>query len=1217
MLAPCVAPGLSAVFLCKTSPKNPTNGDNSEKEIEIRTSRSSKSENSPIAGKATNRIVHSGSELDDNDQKGAAFACTENGLCRGPWGNKLFEFSAPRALNSGRKLTVMRCAFLYESILLLWQHSWIDYVQQFGRPRAENIFSSDVLGDDSPPFISYYLHMDLFLPLVLKSMALRHGQLVQKSNDASVRVVLDSNHITILGSSMEMLAIGLMGHAAAEPKNLEENFTLLGALKNCDLVLDFLIGLFAVVHPAHMVLFVRNFIKTLRACETNFETSKNIIHFEWNVASLHRAKCSRQLRLRTIERLAVMNNFVAVNFPPRFGSTLQPPRSKCYTWTMQSGTDTSSDDNVHMTEKNLIPDDGFLPQRGWLASMLTSESLSICALSCEAVVAEAMAHIESQEVASKSEASKASLIQRPTAALNRDDLLMFQSIAIHGISVVHELLLRRHAMDKRFQKDSTRERIAAMFLQSIFDKSLASVRWLARMESTHKVRSIWLLCFVYILQEAPESLMREAIRLYCNPSDGRIHRFIRLLRLGSSTFQSFIDQERHCTFPSEIDKNVSPWLLQESFNTICATTILVVEESVNTSVDPNEQKKMIQGILDLLLHVLTTPQSSVTHLRAVGGAIQALEKFGAQMFLEITGPHLQHWIRIILGLMNSTALSVRSIAVDFVVSLLGGIFELAGNIDDVTLIFATVLPEVAAREIALCSVSGLVHSIVDAEKVLWPLRRSFADIEDANPLDDDRVDPQLPPVLSIFCRAAQAIMDGVIIEMRLQGDNCVVVGSKLQAKRRESYAFDADEESLFEAANFFVPETAPMQRLRWLATLKSLHEFKGQWVEAAETLVASARTISDAIPHLNDIWRPSRFPLWYDARRSLWLSTVGEEIGIPEQGNAQVMSFAGSFLEPGWLMPSNEKTGSISRLPQPSLQTMCSLLILVSREAVSMYSQEGCVDGLAYTRLESLLRVLMNVLDNHDKSTFTGTRMNRILFRKRYAEEEACLRKVTARITSDLTNIAAKLPLVDQDSNDQNSTNEKKSKTQPPPKQRLYYVRVRLSGNKPNRFQESTSLPSFLDWDSDSICRVPKDVVENALSSGCKTTEQLEIAMCTAFCKIIRDALLSDSDANLVVFRVGSKESRANETAKADASNVTTIDINFVQKSSPAWMDSSSNDDDLFCVESWKFHFHDARRTGDNLERTTVEMTVARAFPSPLSRQRSVFTTETSHQTES
>jgi hypothetical protein len=206
---------------------------------------------------------------------------------------------------------------------------------------------------------------------------------------------------------------------------------------------------------------------------------------------------------------------------------------------------------------------------------------------------------------------------------------------------------------------------------------------------------------------------------------------------------------------------------------------------------------------------------------------------------------------------------------------------------------------------------------------------------------------------------------------------------------------------------------------------------------------------------------------------------------------------------------------------------------------------------------------------------------------------------------------------VDQDSNDQNSTNEKKSKTQPPPKQRLYYVRVRLSGNKPNRFQESTSLPSFLDWDSDSICRVPKDVVENALSSGCKTTEQLEIAMCTAFCKIIRDALLSDSDANLVVFRVGSKESRANETAKADASNVTTIDINFVQKSSPAWMDSSSNDDDLFCVESWKFHFHDARRTGDNLERTTVEMTVARAFPSPLSRQRSVFTTETSHQTES
>jgi hypothetical protein len=199
-----------------------------------------------------------------------------------------------------------------------------------------------------------------------------------------------------------------------------------------------------------------------------------------------------------------------------------------------------------------------------------------------------------------------------------------------------------------------------------------------------------------------------------------------------------------------------------------------VEESVNSiSLSPREQKKMIQGILDLLLHVLTTPQSCVTHLRAVGGAIQALEKFGTAMFLEIAGGSLQHWIRVILSLMNSVALSVRSISVDFVVSLLGSAFDLLGNIDELALIFATLLPEVVAREIALNSVSGHVKNLEDVEKAVWPIRRSFADVEDTNPLDDDRVDPQLAPVLSVFCRACQAVIDGVLIEMRLQGDDCV------------------------------------------------------------------------------------------------------------------------------------------------------------------------------------------------------------------------------------------------------------------------------------------------------------------------------------------------------------------------------------------------------------------------------------------------------------
>jgi hypothetical protein len=80
-------------------------------------------------------------------------------------------------------------------------------------------------------------------------------------------------------------------------------------------------------------------------------------------------------------------------------------------------------------------------------------------------------------------------------------------------------------MDRRFQRDSSRGRIAALFTKPIFEASLSSVRWLARLESTHKVRSLWLLCFVYILQEAPENLLRQAVRSYSNAKVRILSRF--------------------------------------------------------------------------------------------------------------------------------------------------------------------------------------------------------------------------------------------------------------------------------------------------------------------------------------------------------------------------------------------------------------------------------------------------------------------------------------------------------------------------------------------------------------------------------------------------------------------------------------------------------------------------------------------------------------------
>mmetsp|Transcript_27834 Transcript_27834/g.67387 ORF Transcript_27834/g.67387 Transcript_27834/m.67387 type:complete len:1050 (-) Transcript_27834:115-3264(-) len=1026
----------------------------------------------------------------------------------------------------------------------------------------------------------------------------------------------------------EMLALGLMGDAMEE---FVSN-THASSLSFCDLVVDFIIGLFPVVHPAHMETFITKFIKTLRACETN-QVSKSGMSFHWDKTSLHRAKSSRQLRLRTIEKLSTLPNFVALNFPPKFLDSVSLPKSTVSTCTWTNQPNANDLDPVKEGSDSLfvplVENDSLRPTSGWLASLLAGECLSICALSCEAVVAEALAHIEMQDTSHRSDRGlQSSLKSRPTASLRRSDLLMFQSIAIHAITCVHELLLRRHAMDRRFQKDSSRERIAALFLQPIFDKSIASVRWLARMESTHKVRSIWMLCFVYVLQEAPESLIRKAIRTYSMPQDLRIHRFIRLLRLGSSTFQSFVDQKRHCMFPLEIDQRISPWLLQESFNILCATTIVVVEESANPISElPSEQRKMMQGILDLLLHVLTTPQSSVTHLRAVGGAIQALDKFGASLFIEITGQHLQHWVRVVLSLMNNTALSVRSIAVDFVVSFLGGIFDTYGGIDEISIQLATILPEVVAREVGLCAVNGLVKTFQDVEKAMWPLRRSFADLEDANPLDDSRVDPQLSPILGKLSRTCQAIIDGVIIELRLLGDNCTVAGVKLMPPDIESVAFDADEESLYEAAAFFEPETAPIQRIRWLMTLKELHVEKGNWIEAAECLILGAKTIIDSMPFLSSIWRPSRFSLWSDGRRSLWLSTVGEEVGNPHQGNAQVMAFAGSFLEPSWLAGGDQRSDSL-KLPQPSLASMSQLLTNLTSQAVSLYSEEGAVDGLTYYRLETILQMMMAVLDKHQRSGLAVGRRKRsevIQQRKKIAEEEASLRQAIATLTIDMTKLSEKLLLnARQVVGDESSTAHGRRRNEghlSAQTQKHLFVRMCLYGAKPSRFLESTSLPTFLEWDQTCVCRVPKVVVERSLEATLDgNSDQFEAVLSTEFSKLVHDSLLRDVDASNLVVIAGNV---LGASAAIDETK-TYLNVCLVQPNIPGtivdadtWWDGA----DFQGLDVR--HFVHQRQTNDDSTKETealadsmtnttvfVETTVALAFPCALSRQQSMATSE-------
>lgn len=588
----------------------------------------------------------------------------------------------------------------------------------------------------------------------------------------------------------------------------------------------------------------------------------------------------------------------------------------------------------------------------------------------------------------------------------------------------------------------------------------------------------------------------------------------------------------------------------------------------------------MKGIVDLLLHILTTPQSSVTHLRAIGGALQALE-FDVDLFLEATGVNFQHWVRIVLSLMNSVSLSVRSIAVDFVVSLLGTTFKLHGSIDGLSLIFASLLPEVIAREIALYSVNAHISTFNDIAKSVWPIRRSIADLQDTNPLDDDRVDPHLSPIIFLFCRACQAIVDGVLLELRLQEGTLRIIGTEIKPISSGAITFDADEESLFEAANFFVAETAPMQKIRWLLSLKLLHESKAQWAEAAETLFLCAHTICDSIPHLTNVWRPSRFVLWSDSRHSLWLETVGEDTGHPDRGNAEVMDFADHFLEPTSFLGSVWKpTNATEKLKQPTIAAMCGLLTDVAKEGVVMFLKEDGMDEIAYGRLESLLKVLMSVVEDH--STFVNVPIASppmsFMTRKKQVEEEACLRKVLASISGDMTKLAERLLSI--------VANEKVDAITPVANvKKAVYVLVRLYGKKPPRFQESTTIPTFLEWDKPCICRIPQRLLERSVANSMEK-------VCVNFAHPFLSYLSAEVGKSNVMLRTSPSLDYAHRMDK------TYLDVFVVE--------GVGNDPfHLSMTLKRSKHFFHRREPS-----TIVETTVALEFPCALSRQSSLLTSE-------
>ena len=442
------------------------------------------------------------------------------GAFRGPIG-PLLVFSL--AFEKSNEIPSGCGEYMYESIMLIWLRAWLDHVQETLKTQS-GAFASGVATFPVPPFdaetssagdiFSYYAHMDYLLPLCLKSIALRYS-IESPESVPTAKASLDSNHLVILEAFVELLGRGLVGQAlSGMDSSMERDKAVARSLSSSEVVHDFLVGLTAVLHPQHTSLLLRKYFDTLRGCETEHLDEHRTGHeFQWTDESLHRARCTRHLRVRALEVFSALPGFLALNYPSKFAGEVEIIRTKKSSWMSQY-----REIDIEQNESN-CSDKGSerLPPSGWLAELLIREGLSVCSLSSEAVVAEAMAHVEVSRHHSHGKEATPALKKRPGATLKREDLLMFQSLAIHSITVVYELLLRRHAMDRRFQNEACRQRIAALFAKAILDKSLTSVRWLARMESTHKVRSIWLLGFVYVLQEAPDGLLRDYVRSCCNP----------------------------------------------------------------------------------------------------------------------------------------------------------------------------------------------------------------------------------------------------------------------------------------------------------------------------------------------------------------------------------------------------------------------------------------------------------------------------------------------------------------------------------------------------------------------------------------------------------------------------------------------------------------------------------------------------------------------------
>jgi hypothetical protein len=405
-------------------------------------------------------------------------------------------------LNMNHSPTLSR-PFLYEVISAVWVQVWTSVAVSM-KSNAQFHGSSSfvphwphelVLGghnstSDTTMAFSFVRNISFFCPLCLKSLALR----CSKSNTSKLIVpmtLLDGNHMQVLIALLETIALGLLRQAMSGSSGCANSDQMLTkTLMDCDCVMDFLAGVVPLVHPSQCATLLLSYFNILEQCHAI-------------KSNIRLSKCASQIRLHAVERISVVPAFARLNFPIVFTGTYLRTKVASNTWSNQI--------EAIMWESAVQKDWDSVqrfPHTFWLSTFFMNQCFSICKDSCNILIFEAI---------NQARASKLGR-ERGDSGPFRDDLPRLESLAFHSILIAYESLIRRQAMDSRFQTVTSSTRVAAMFTRVVLQQTVSAVTILARMDPNHKVRLMWLLSFLYIMQEGPDAILRDELRMFCKVS---------------------------------------------------------------------------------------------------------------------------------------------------------------------------------------------------------------------------------------------------------------------------------------------------------------------------------------------------------------------------------------------------------------------------------------------------------------------------------------------------------------------------------------------------------------------------------------------------------------------------------------------------------------------------------------------------------------------------